>query len=329
MPTPVDPNQPNQGNQETQDANSYDENWMGQNYDYGNKAPSTSKNMGTQKSGYNPYSNPAYPNQGPQPNPGTKNMGGVSNTGDFPPGPGNTGKNSWIQYMLSQGYTHEQIKTMAQQEGYGPISDADIAYAQQGMMSGGPYGPGKYMSYGNSPYMKNYGNPYDLSNYFMQQQQYQDAQSMASDAKKSHHKQMIKISKILLLIMMGDVVGALRQYTAMMDRDFRKFSRDIINKLGLVRRARARVIRNFAQNKPPRAYAGSDPNSAARAQDMAQKYTQTVQLSTQLMSELQTSERNLVDYLQTMKRDLDNMWQAYASMRDNEFRTNERLMTVR
>ena len=92
---------------------------------------------------------------------------------------------------------------------------------------------------------------------------------------------------------------------------------------------RSRVIRNFAQKKPPRAYADNQPQPAARAQDSAQRYTQYVQLSTQLMGELQNTERELVDTLQTMKRDLDNLWQGYASLRDNEFRTDERVMTTR
>lgn len=134
---------------------------------------------------------------------------------------------------------------------------------------------------------------------------------------------------ILQLIMMGDVVGALRSYTTPMDRDVRESSQALIEKLDEVAEARARVIRNFAQRKPPRAYAGQDPQAAARAQDRAQRYTQFVQLSTQLMGELQTSERELVDVLPTMKRDLDNLWQSYASMRDNDFRTSERIMQIR
>lgn len=133
---------------------------------------------------------------------------------------------------------------------------------------------------------------------------------------------------ILLLIMMGDVVGALRSYTMLMDQDLRAFSRQVMEKLGQVRRARARVIRNFATKKPPRAYAGDNPKSAARAQDKAQRYTQFVQLSTQLMGELQANERELIDILQTMQRDLDNVWQAYASMRDQDFRTKERIMRI-
>jgi hypothetical protein len=137
---------------------------------------------------------------------------------------------------------------------------------------------------------------------------------------------MIKIHMILLQIMMGDIAGAIRSYAVLMERDNRQFTRGIVDKLEKVRDARSRVIRNFANNTPPRAYAGDNPQSAARAQDQAQRFTQFVQLSTQLMGELQNTERELVDALQTSRRDVDNMWQTYAQIRDMEARTTERLL---
>ena len=51
-------------------------------------------------------------------------------------------------------------------------------------------------------------------------------------------------------------------------------------------------------------------------------------MSTQLTNELQNTERELVDALQTMHRDLESLWQAYESMREEGFRTNERIMRV-
>ena len=92
---------------------------------------------------------------------------------------------------------------------------------------------------------------------------------------------------------------------------------------------RSRILRTFAAQKPPHAYAGNDPQSAARAQDSSARYTQFVQMSTQLMNELQNTERELMDALQAAERDMETFWQAYSSMRDEKFRTNERVMTVR
>lgn len=134
---------------------------------------------------------------------------------------------------------------------------------------------------------------------------------------------------ILQAILMGDVIGALRSHTVQRSRDMRRFSRLLASKLDEVQRARSTVIRNFAQSRPPRAYAGGNPAQAARAQDRSARYTQYVQMSTHLMGELQNSERELIDMLETMNRDLQSFWQAYASMSDQDFRTSERVMTTR
>jgi hypothetical protein len=134
---------------------------------------------------------------------------------------------------------------------------------------------------------------------------------------------------ILLQIMMGDVIGALRSYSILMDEDMRQLSRLIVEKIDRVREARSTIIRNFARSKPPRAYAGQDPELAARAQDKSHRYTQFVQMSTQLMNEIHNTERELMDALQTMQMDLDGLWRTYRSMRDEELRTNDRILQNR
>jgi hypothetical protein len=133
---------------------------------------------------------------------------------------------------------------------------------------------------------------------------------------------------IVQVILMGDIVGALRSYTAQ-DRTNRRVSQELVREMERVASARSSVIRNFARTKPPRAYAGGDPSQVARAQDRSSRYTQYVQMSTQLMNELQNTERELVDRLQTMDRDMQTFWQSYAGFRDEEFRTNERAITTR
>jgi hypothetical protein len=139
-------------------------------------------------------------------------------------------------------------------------------------------------------------------------------------------EEKIKIHMILLQIMMGDIIGALRSYEILADEDMRRYSREILDRIDEAQAARTTVIRNFARTKPPRAYAGQNPQAAARAQDRSARYTQFVQMSTQLMNELQNTERELVDALQTMQRDLEDSWESYAGFRDQEFRTNERLI---
>jgi hypothetical protein len=114
-----------------------------------------------------------------------------------------------------------------------------------------------------------------------------------------------------------------------MDEDMRQLSRLIVEKIDRVREARSTIIRNFARSKPPRAYAGQDPELAARAQDKSHRYTQFVQMSTQLMNEIHNTERELMDALQTMQMDLDGLWRTYRSMRDEELRTNDRILQNR
>ncbi|MFC6633115.1 hypothetical protein [Microbulbifer taiwanensis] len=89
----------------------------------------------------------------------------------------------------------------------------------------------------------------------------------------------------------------------------REASPKVLEQIRKLRRLQDRLARDFAQQV-------SRNSSASRSQDVAQKYTQYVQLSTQLMSELQNTERDLAVDLQSMRSDLDNHWQAYSSTRD-------------
>jgi hypothetical protein len=262
---------------------------------------------------------------------GSKNLGtgGVAPGGDpgFPdPETAYQQAQQQVQQWRAQGKSPEWIQQQLQAQGW-PAEDA--YYLAQG---------GGFTVYGEDGLPTQYGNPKignlgtgqpDLMKFMMDSQNLQEAKNTQRSAKRVAHEQKIKIHMILLQIMMGDIVGALRSYAILMDRDMRQFTRLIVNKLDKVRKARSTVIRNFARTKPPRAYAGNNPSQAARAQDRSSRYTQFVQMSTQLMNELQNTERELVDALQTMHRNLQTFWESYAGFRDQEFRTNERVMTTR
>jgi len=326
MPGPVDgshgPDQTQEGSQEYWDEPDY-----GFDKNYGTTNQNTKQGSGA--TGYtSPYAGKYYGT-----GTGSPASGGVSGSADFgDPGFGDEMAMK-AQQLKQQGYSPQQIKQILEQEYGVMLNDSDVDYFLYGHKNTNGNMTNKYMAYGSGPQNANakynsWGNNY-LEQYFQQQQMYNDAVQNNSNMKKSGKEQMVRMNMILLLIMMGDITGALRAYTALVDRDLREFTRGVVKKLGLVRKARTRVISNFANHKPPRAYAGENPQSAARAQDQAQRYTQFVQLSTQLMGELQNTERELVDVLQTLKRDLDNLYQAYSSMRDNEFRTAERVMSIR
>jgi hypothetical protein len=139
----------------------------------------------------------------------------------------------------------------------------------------------------------------------------------------------IQIRLITSIIMTGDIVGALQSYSMLVNRQVQDYNLKLVQDLASVQKARSTIIRNFARSKPPRAYAGQDPSQAARVQDKSARYTQFVQVNTQLMNELQNSSRELMDSLQAMRREVDELWQAYSSFRDQDFRTNERVMRMR
>jgi len=329
----------NDGTTSQDRAEERQEEWLEQDYGYTEYSSFDSSQTGDVSGDYGPnvneYGNtqpnyPTGPNQNPY-GPGnsgtmTKNLGASQ---DVPP-PQQNDATAYMQQLAQQGMSNTQIKQQVQaMYGYTP-TDADILYAKQSF-SGFNSPPGVYYSYANTPQgkllSKAYGTP-GFQQTMDQQQMVSDAKNMATDMRKKDQDSKVKIHMILLQIMMGDIAGALRSYAVLMDRDLRQFSRLIVQKLDGVRNARSMVIRNFARAQPPKAYAGTNPQTAARTQDQSAKYTQYVQMSTQLMNELQNTERELTDALQTQFRDLETFWQTVASFRDEVFRTNDRVMQI-
>jgi hypothetical protein len=142
-------------------------------------------------------------------------------------------------------------------------------------------------------------------------------------------QQKVQIHMILLQLVTGDIADQLQDVSLQIHGDDQQFTRLLVQKLDSVRQARSTVIRNFARTKPPRAYAGNDPQQAARAQDRSSRYTQFIQMTTQQMNELHNTARELMDAMQTMHRTMNQFWETHANVRNQEFRTNERVMTTR
>jgi len=260
--------------------------------------------------------------------------GGVAPGGDVSPTGVNSDMKSYAQQLSAQGYTQQQIHDLVLNKYGVDLSQGDLSFLLNG------YGSGIHNQYPQYNTMsKNLGGSYTswgsaddgqkLMKMMQDQQQMNDAKDTGRQMKKDDQDQKVKIHMILLQIMMGDLVGALRSYAVLRDRDAREFTRTVMDKLDKVRVARTQVIRNFANTTPPTAYAGNNPQQAARAQDRSSKYTQYVQMSTQLMSELQNTEKELVYAETTITRDNQTFWESYASFRDQEFRTNDRVMSTR
>jgi hypothetical protein len=259
---------------------------------------------------------------------GTTGTGGAATGGSIPSIQGDPDAQAYLQQLIDQGFSDTQIMQMYQAHTGQTLSQGDLAYAKQGFGAfDGPY-PSQYKGYGTytTKLQGQYGSP-QWNQWLQNQQTVQDAKEMVRDSKKKAHEEKVKIHMILLQILMGDIVGALRSYAILMDRDNRQFTRMIVNKLQKVRETRSTVIRNFGMYRPPSGYAGKSSTKQVQAQNAASKYTQFVQLSTQVMNELQNTERELVDSLQTQWRDIEKFWESYSSMRDEKFRTDEKVMS--
>lgn len=142
-------------------------------------------------------------------------------------------------------------------------------------------------------------------------------------------EQKFKIHMILLQVMMGDIADALQQMVERTEASDRQFTRLIVAMLDRVRAARAIVMRAFGRTRPPRSYSGANPGQAARAQDRASDYSKYVQINVQLMNELQQTERELVDALQSMQRQQNELWETVRGMRERNAQTTDRITRER
>jgi len=238
----------------------------------------------------------------------------------------------YVLKLKSQGFSTEQIQEMVHNEfGYG-VSAGDISFLTSGYESTVPSQYPQYntMSKSLSTGYTSFGNDSEkLMKMMEDQQMMSDAKDSARQTVQNDKETKVKMNLILMQIMMGDIVGALRSYAVLRDRDARQFTQTIMDKLDKVRTARTQVIQNFGATTPPQAYAGNDSAEAARAQDRSSKYTQYVQMSTSLMSELQDTEKELMDAETEVTRDNQSFWESYAGFRDQEFKTADRVMSVR
>ena len=126
----------------------------------------------------------------------------------------------------------------------------------------------------------------------------------------------------MFMIMMGDVVGAVRSMVFESERQNRMFNRLLVKQLNKVRQSKSKVLMAMARKPPPTAHNNTNnPQGAANDQNKQAKYTQWVSVTTQLMSELQNTERQLTDLLSEGRRNINEMWEAYSGMKEAEART--------
>jgi len=140
--------------------------------------------------------------------------------------------------------------------------------------------------------------------------------------RQTESQMKVKMNMIMFMIMMGDVVGAVRAMTFESERQNRVFNRLLVTQLDKVRQAKSKVLLAMAQKPPPTAHNNTNnPQGAANDQNAQAKYTQWVSVTTQLMSELQNTERQLMDLMSEARRNIDQSWEAYSGMKEADART--------
>jgi hypothetical protein len=186
-----------------------------------------------------------------------------------------------------------------------------------GYGSGG-YGSGGYGSYGS---YSGYGTG-SLYDTLIGQSQRDDVYTQRSEMRKTEADMRIKMTKLMFMIMMGDVVGAVREMVFESEKQNRMLNRTLVKQLDKVREAKSKILLAMGQNNPPPAHDNTnDPAGAARDQNRQAKYTQWVSVTTQLMSEVQQTERELLDTLSEGRKDIDQLWEAYSGLKEADART--------
>jgi hypothetical protein len=88
----------------------------------------------------------------------------------------------------------------------------------------------------------------------------------------------------------------------------------LVKRLDRVREAKSKVLLVLGRDRP-----------AAVSRGQA-KYTQWVSITTQLLSEVQQTERALLDLLKASGRDVQELWEAYSGLKEAETRTTRTLI---
>ncbi len=218
-------------------------------------------------------------------------------------------------------------------ENEGPRSTVGTSF--RGNMSSG--GGAVRMGYvgssgGGTPYGGDYGYGGMSQNQFMWDtmvggQMREESYAQRRNMRQVEQQMKVKMRMIMFLILMGDVVGAVRAMVFESERQNRMFNRLLVKQLNTVRESKSKVLLAMARKSPPTAHDNTNnPSGAARDQNRQAKYTQWVSVTTQLMSELQNTERQLTDLLSEGRRNINELWESYSGFKEAEARTTRTLI---
>lgn len=155
----------------------------------------------------------------------------------------------------------------------------------------------------------------------------EDMYAQRQEMRRTEHQMKVKMRMIMFLILMGDIVGAVRAMVFESERQNRMFNRLLVKQLNKVRESKSKVLTAMARKAPPTAHNNTNnPQGAANDQNRQAKYTQWVSVTTQLMSELQNTERQLTDLLSEGRRNINELWESYSGIKEAEARTTRTLI---
>ncbi len=155
----------------------------------------------------------------------------------------------------------------------------------------------------------------------------EDMYAQRTNMRHAEHQMKVKMRMIMFLILMGDIVGAVRAMTFESERQNQVMNRLLVMQLNKVRESKSKVLLAMARKPPPTAHDNTNnPSGAAHDQNKQAKYTQWVSVTTQLMSELQNTERQLMDILSEGRRNINELWEGYSGLKEAEARTTRTVL---
>jgi len=137
------------------------------------------------------------------------------------------------------------------------------------------------------------------------------------EIRKMEHELRVKMRIIMLMILMGDVAGAMRFLLFEAERQNRMFDRLLLKQLNRVREAKSKVLLALGRKPPPKIHDPNDPKD----KDAMARYNQWTTVTSQLMSEIGQGEREIMDFIGEARRQIQEMWEAYSGIKEAEART--------
>lgn len=158
-------------------------------------------------------------------------------------------------------------------------------------------------------------------------QQREELYAQRRNMRNTEHQMKVKMRMIMFLILMGDIVGAVRAMVFESEKQNKLFNRLLVKQLNKVRESKSKILLAMGRKQPPTAHDNTNnPQGAANDQNKQAKYTQWVSVTTQLMSEVQNTERQLMDLLSEGRRNINESWEAYSGLKEAEARTTRTVL---